>query len=596
MKIIIQHKWAVILAVLVGLIIAFPHLYFRFEYRDIYQGIGFSGADEEAYLTRLQEIRDGHYATANYVWLEGKDLPYLLPPLSEIITSFLGRIFGLNLIDTAVLARFVFPAFVFLLIYALVYQLTRQKKIALAASLTVLLSTNLVEPRALWDLLIEQKTDNDFLPFSRLIAPPVHSLFLFGFLLLFWFFLQNKKWVYPAPFKGLMSPVVKKIKVFERRGVYGIFSGLVLGLSFYTYPYTWTFIFAFLGALLVIFVCQKRWSQIRSIFLISSIALLAALPYFWNLWQAIKQPLYSEVALRHGLVKTHQPQIGLLVLALLIIFLLLFSKERKERYSYCLALVLAPLIVLNQQLVTGRLLIPDHYHWYYHRPLAIIIFIIIIFEKLEKIINQPRLKRYGLWGLTGLILFVNFYNAWLVQSFSYKFRVSNAVESQRYGPVLKWLNDHAKKDEVVMGDETISYLTPIYTTLNAVSAQDGHYALIASEEQITERAFLLFRLNGLKAEEANKFFFENRSRISGGIYGQYYRKQLGEYGLIPDAKLYFLVDRYKEFLSAPLEEMLRKYHTDYLIWDTLKHPEWQIEEYSFLKQIYQAEGLKIYKI
>lgn len=584
-QILSYHKLAIITAILIGVIIAFPQVYFQLTEKDSYQGIALGGtSDEMSFLMRIQEVRDGHYTLANSSWAEGKDLPYLPPPLSENIASFTGQIFGLNLIDTITLNRFIFPIFVFLLIYALLYQLSKRKSVALVASITVLLSTNLVNPMAVWNLLVYRKTYTDFILFSRFISP-INLTFFFGFLLLFWFFLK--------------SPELEQAQYgVKRKWVYGILSGIVLGLSFYTYPYTWTFLFAFLGCLILIFIYKKEWIKIKDIILVTFIALLIAIPYFWNLWQAMHHPLYSEIAFRFGLIKTHSPQVGALVLILLSVFLLFFSRERKDRYYFCLGLVLTPLIVLNQQIITGMIMIPDHYHWYYHSPLAIIIIAIIIFELFEKKINRPFLRKSSWLSLIILILFVNFYNVWIVQSSFYQRQEPIAIKNQRYGPVFKWLRHNTQKDQVVAGDETTSCLIPIYTSLNTISCDDGHYTLAADEEQVMERIFLILRLNGLKEEGQvlPEYFFENRAYLSARIYGAYYRKQMGDYGLIPDEKLYFLVNKYREFLVVSLEDILRKYQVDYLLWDTLKHPQWQIEQYSFLEQIYQIDGFKIFKL
>lgn len=563
-KILSYHKLAVITAILIGVIIAFPQVYFQFTQKDSYKGIALGGtSDETAFLVRIQEVRDGHYTLANSSWVDGKDLPYLFPPFSENITSFTGQIFGLNLVNTITLNRFIFPTFLFLLIYALLYQLTKRKSVALVASITVLLSTNLVNPMAIWNLFIHRKTYTDFMLFSRLITP-IHLSFFFGFLLLFWFFLQKRKWVY------------------------GVASGVILGLSFYTYPYTWTFLFAFLGCLVLIYIYKKEWIKIKNIVLTTGIALLVSIPYFWNLWQAMHHPLYSELSERFSIIKTHSPQVGALVLILLSIFLLFFPRKNKDKYFFCLGLVLTPLIVLNQQIITGIIMVPDHYHWYYHTPLAILFVVIIIFELFKKKSIQ--------FGLIGLILFINFCNVWMIQSSFYQRQEPIAVKNQRYGPVFEWLRNNTEKDQVVAGDRVVSRLIAIYTSLNSVSLEDGHYTLAGSEEDVMERIFLTFRLDRLKKDEAQEYFFENRADISARIYGGYYRKKLGDYNLIPDEKIDFLIGKYQEFLDIPLENVLKKYQTDYLLWDTLKHPEWQIEQYPFFEQIYQIDGFKIFKL
>jgi len=194
------------------------------------------------------------------------------------------------------------------------------------------------------------------------------------------------------------------------------------------------------------------------------------------------------------------------------------------------------------------------------------------------------------------ILFINFYNAWVIQSSFYERQKPISLKNQCYGSVFEWLKNNTQKDQVIIGDEITSCLIPIYTSLNTVSCEHGHYSLVASEQQLMERFFLVFRFNGLKKENVKEYFFKNRADISAKIYGQYYRKQMGNYALIPDEKLIFLIDKYKEFLNIPLEDIFKKYQTDYLLWDTLKHPEWQVEQYSFFEQIYEINEFKIFKL
>ena len=52
------HKWALLLAFLVGIIVAFPQFYFPYDHSEIYQGIYIANSDSEAYyLNRVQMER-----------------------------------------------------------------------------------------------------------------------------------------------------------------------------------------------------------------------------------------------------------------------------------------------------------------------------------------------------------------------------------------------------------------------------------------------------------------------------------------------------------------------------------------------------------
>ncbi len=567
LKILIRHKWAVFLAVLVGIIMAFPQAYFRYDYKDIYQGIDLKFTDAEPfYWNRIQEVRDGYFLLGSVYLAEGKDSPYLQPPLSEIIVASLGNIFFLDTKNTILLSRFLFPILVFLFIYALVYKLTKRRVIGLISSSLILLTDNL---QSIYSLLFNQTLQNNALSYARPVCPQVHLLFFFSFLLFFWIFLQKKKWLY------------------------GLISSLILGLSFYTYPYTWTFLYAFLGLLSLIFLWQKRWIDIRNIILIGISSSLIAIPYFVNLFYAFHHPLYSEASLRFGMIKSHSPQIGIIVVLFLLIFLF-FSKKCKERYYFSLALILTPLIVLNQQIITGLVIIPDHYHWYYHKPLLIIFLIIIIFEKLIPITNKSIYRKFY-YGLVLLIVSISLLNGFMVQLSNYNSHSKNSLERQRYGPAFDWLNSYAIKDEMVFTNLEIANLISGYTSLNVWNFHIvGHY--LVSSEIIQKGLFLNYRLSGLDKEQAMERFLKDRKDISHYLYSEQYRKQLGAYSKIPDEKISYLVERYIEFLNDSFDSILREYNIEYVIWDIYNQPNWQLDDYSFLEQAYQKDGIAIYKV
>ena len=219
----------------------------------------------------------------------------------------------------------------------------------------------------------------------------------------------------------------------------------------------------------------------------------------------------------------------------------------------------------------------------------VIFLIIIVFNLLKK------RKIYQIVLATLIFVFI-FYNAFLIQIKSYQAHEKQGIEEQKYGTVFEYLNKQAQKDDVVMANFIISDLIPIYTSLNSISSMDAHYCLGADEEQLIERMFLQYRFNGLKPEKATEVFFQNRKNISAKIYGQGYRKLLGSYEKIPDEKLYYFVEKYINFLNIPLEDILLKYQAKYFIWDIIENPDWLIDKYSFLEQIYQVNDIKIYQI
>lgn len=557
-KIAINHKWAICLAFLAAIIISYPQIYFRYDHKDAYQGIDASllTGDEYYYWSRIQEVRDGYPSSVNPFFKEGKAGPYSQPPLGEILAAYLGKLFFLDLNNTVLLTKTLFSFLLFLAIYSFIYLLFKEKLTAGACSTMIFFGMT---------LLSRHGPEAEFLWFSRMLHPLISSLFFFAFLSVFWLFWDTstrlsarKKWVF------------------------GVISALILGFSFYVYPYTWIFLYAFSGILIFISLSQKDWQKIKRIILVLLLSLLVAVPYFINFYQMITHPNYLEFQQRVGLAESRTPIVGYLLPSLLIFFLLFFARKCRERYFFCLALVITPFIVLNQQLITGKILHPSHWHGSYIRFLAIIFIIVIFLNGIKK----ERFKKM----LAALIIGAGIWAGFTIQSSSYAKYEESFVKEQRYGPILEWLNKNTQKEEVVLADPELSKYIPIYTSLNVAYSRDyAIFYLSIPQERLLNNEFLIYRLEGLKPEEAKEIFFRDREPLSFQVYGFYYQT-------IPDQVLLEFAVKYQAFYSQPLEEYLKKYQVKYVIWDSKTHPQWALDQYQFLKKVGEIENFVIYKL
>ncbi|MEK7482203.1 MAG: hypothetical protein AAB620_00190 [Patescibacteria group bacterium] len=566
-----EHKWAIIFALFCTFIIMAPQVYFRFAHKDIYQGVEMMAAsDETAYLSRVREVQDGHLSLANPFLKEAKNGPYILPPLGEIIVGYLGKIFFLDIRNTILLSRFIFPFLDFLLIYSFVYLLSKKKLTALVASTGVILGSILLNQRAIFQLIKGVSPRLDFLIFSRPIIPSIHIFLFFGFLTFCWLFLERKtlRW--------------------------GLLAVLFLGSSFYLYFYTWSFLYVFCGMLCLFFLIQKKWNDIKRMMSVMLGGIVLAIPYFFNLYSVSRNSSYAEMSQRFGFVASRDTVLGLLITPLLIIFLVFFQKQWKERFVFSLALLFTPFIVLNQQIITGRVLINAHYHWYCHTPLAVIFLTIILFELLAKT-RKRSLEKIAAF----LMICASVYVGVFIQRASYDVREKDAVDSQRYGPVFEWLNKNAGKDQVVFANDNFSPMAAVYTPLNVFYCSPAIYYLGTTGERLQDSLFSSYRLNGLKAEETQQVFSDQRVRISGALYAMYYRETTGGYEGMPEAVLEKLVQEYQGALSIPPEkyykDLWEKYNVDYAVWDKQNEPQWQLNNFSFLEEAYQNKGLIIYR-
>ena len=571
-----NHKWAIFIALVIAVIAAYPQIFFHYDIKPDYRGIDIIGAaeDEFAFLTRVREVQDGHPTLSSPYHKEGKDTPYLFMPLAPMMVAYLGKIFSLDFNNTILLSRFFFPFVVFLIIYGFLLLLTKEKLTAIAISAAFLLLNSLFNTKAL-QLLSGQSPATNYLTLTWPVNPVLTWFFFFAFLLFFWLFLERKQWRW------------------------GIVSTVLLGLSFYSYLYTWTFLYVFCGVLLLIFLFQKKWPDVKRIGLVLLGAFLIAIPYLLNVYRALihTNPSLEEMSKRHGLIENPVPVLGFLVPSLFIIFLLFFPRKWRERYFFSLALLITPFIVLNQQLITGINLSSGHYHWFFHKPLAMIFLLIIFFSYLSQKKWEFLRKLSAILLITasiGLGLFI--------QNTSYEANKSEAIYYQRYGPIVDWLNANAQKEEVVFANADISNLIVIYTPLNVfhVMPEIVTISFAASEDRLLNTLFLLYRLDGVGEDEAQEVFFKDRAQISWSIYGIYYRENAGAYANIPDEVIQDIVQKYQESFSFSTADFLynlwNKYQVNYLIWDKEQNPQWHLDQYQFLKKAADIGDFTIYQI
>ena len=579
-KMVRKHKVAFILAVLASLIVAFPQIYLRFE--PFNQGIEL--IPDSPWAPRVREIQDGHGFGSIY-YEDGKEDPYLHLPLGTMVVAYMGEVFGLDINNTLLLSRLVLPLAVFLLIYAFVFLLSADKLAALSVAALIVFADSVLNYYDLFRFLKglpQGLSPSNFLELSRPVYSAMTLITFFGFLISFLRFFQTKNWRW------------------------GVVATFILGLEFYNYFYTWTYLYAFGAILGLVFLVRKEWPEVKLVAGVYIGALLVAIPYFVNLYKASLYPTYAATALRHGLVGTHAPVfIGLVALAALIVFLFGFPREDKRKYFFGLALLLAPIITLNQQIITGKALQTGHYHWYFHRPIAVVFVLVIAFAWLRTAVRPPLGGRTAKW-LAVLLIIGSFATGAFIQAASYLGTYEGRdgghkmVERQRYGPAMDWLNENAEKEEVVFANEEVSNLVAIYTPLNVFHHRSDQLFLSATDERLLDIVFTFYRLRGVGMHNVEEVFHNERGSISTNLYGIYYRELLGAYENIPEEKLEEIITLYKETLKSPTQEWLssvwHKYDVEYLIWDKVANPSWKLDLLGFLKKEADFGQIMLYRI
>lgn len=570
-----EHAPALLIAFITAFLCAAPQLYFRIDHGELYQGDiePIENLVSSNWSPRVREVMDGHPNWGSIYFKDGKDDPYLFQPLGAIVVAYTGMSLGLDINDTILLSRILFPFIVFLLMYSFTFLLTRHKLVALASTSAILLVDFLLSPSGIKSVitgdLLNQMSSVNFLEISHPVNSMMIFLFFFGFLVSLFLFYEKKKLVF------------------------GITSSILLGLNFYNYFYSWTFLFAFGGVLTVILFSQKKWEEGRRIMYVFMGGLLVALPYLWNLYSATLHTNYEALSMRHGVLVSHAPLfIGSTAFVALIIFLIGFPRTDKSKYIFALAILLTPFVTLNQQILTGKMLQVGHYHWYMHKPFAIIFLTAVVFYTLEKWqFSRPYKKIIAI-----SIILVSVVMGAKIQQVSYMKTNLNrggdsvgvTLERQKYARVMDWLNAHAEKESVVFANEETSNVVVIYTPQNVFHHHADHLTLPATDERLRTIVFTYYRLRDVGAENIRSIFEKEKEFLSARLFGIHYREKEGREADLPDDVVQDLVYKYQESLKIPTNEWLydvwKQYEVEYVVWDKKADPTWELGEYTFLKE------------
>lgn len=563
-----------VIAVAIGILMIAPSFYFHY-FDPAYRGIEFFGSDAEPdYLSQIQEIYDGHWSSGNIYLADQKDSLYLQQNLSPIIVALLGKILGLSAIAINMAAKFFFPALLTILLYAFFKDVFGRKDLAILMAVFIMLTQAtwaFLNPASWPAILLEGKfpgTDSNFLTYARPINPQVSSFFFFGYLLCIWNF--------------LFKPITEKSKKIP-----GILSAVILGLSFYTYFFTFSFLLAINGLLGLWFLFIKDRQSLKNIIYVSLGALIIGLPYLINLFKVLNSPFYNQASKIQGALDSRQFIFSRVWWGVTALFAFLYKGSKQTKF-FILIFLAAAFLVTNQQLITGTTVpVPAHYHWYYIAPVGGAILLYLFFSYLEKIVSLFASRLVMM-----VILSIFLYAGFLFQKNSYFTQRDSFVSVQRYADALFWLKDNISKPSVILSNDTLSSFLVGYTHHNVYG--DRHITnFLVSPERIKDFYYTDLFLKGVTQSNAEDFFLENKDSVGNQFFGQYYRQKNGCYGCFPDDILKDFIDEYKVFSSGDFLIKLKKYPLDYIVWDKEKDPLWKMDRF-FIKKVYDKGNIIIY--
>jgi hypothetical protein len=531
------------LAVLFAIVCVLPNVWFAWDPATRGHHMAFLETDAELhYAARVQEVMEGSWRASNVYYAGSDDVPYFFAPLPEMTIALIGRMAGLNAPDAITATRALFGGALWFLFTAFLTYWSRRWALSLLSVAALMLAGPLFPwPQMLVNVVLNTSGSLDFLAYSRPIHPQFSSLLFVGALwgLLAW---RRTRARWPLAITAVCTIA-----------------------SFYTYVFVWTFlgvVYAIVAARVMI---QRDTRAMRDGAWFALIVVAGLLPYAWNVVQATHHSWYAETARRHGMIATHEPVLS--ITALLLLALAIATQKRFGADAWLSwALGIAGIVVLNQQVITGQSLASPHYHWYFIRPLLIIMLVLTIGGWVEDLFTRrwPRSPRAFGWIVGGCVIAAFAFGA-LFQWRSYHSHLASARSWLAMEPALAYVRDHARKGEVVYAPDLFRGFTAVYTSADAYWANDAGLYL-SSDERSRDAYFMDLWMNGVTADQAEReLLTTRRAELASRISAIYYREATGSYEGMPAALVREHVAAYRVFLAQSEDARISAYPLHYAV-------------------------------
>ena len=500
-----------------------------------FRGVVIMPTDAELhYAARMREIYDGFW-TGNTFFSEPKDQPYLQPPLPEMIPAMVSKFLHLNPVST-------FVVFSVLCAFLLV--------VTMVGTIAVLTDTT-------WESLIA-------------VCILVFSGFLLGAPWDFWEFLTGSGTFEPLRFTRPINPLWTVPWFFAAiwltaewlrgRRIALAYCVVPLTILVYSYVYAWSYLAVTLGLLTIYLACTGDWRKVRDLSICGAFVGVFSIPYIFHLFETIRHPLYEESSQRIGIIASRSPIFGVWMI-LGVLTIVIARKRWGVTWQLAAALIIGGIMAMNQQILSGRYLVPHHYHWYFFQPLASMLAMVLVLRILGRYLSD-RLTPF----IIGLLICVAIAFGIRYQTLAYMNVRDYWGAQQALAPVLEYVDKNMHAGQVVYSPNIgIMDFVPVYTSADVYNSSNAINYLVSTDRA---RAVFFFDLwvHGYTVDQAKKEFPTTlRSKLGSALSAIYFREKYGSYDAIPDDLVLKNVDAYKKYISMSDSEKIRLYPIDAVI-------------------------------
>jgi hypothetical protein len=480
-----------------------------------------------------------------FVYESRNDL-FFQPPLGEALFLPLHALFGFDPVRTIVWgSRFVFPALIFFAAYLFFERLFGTRLLACAVSSAVFLASPAVfYPRSFISLIMhgmQEFSVDAFVPYVRPAIPQTSALIFFLFLACFLLLIAAR----------------------PPRRIIPILCGALYGCALYVYLYNWIFLTCFLGVALLYYLYRRDLIIVRRLLACAATGAVVALPYALITWQVFHSPFFPVTAARYNLHTSHVPVLSMVLMAGFAALIAAYYRGIRERAMMVFAgLLFTGVLVLNQQVITGKVLFYGHFHWYFNTPIALAAVVFALY-RLGESFHRSVGRAIGI-----TVIVASLAMGIAVQGASYQARSGAYAVRQAWGPAMQWLENNSGGDEMVILSNNRSFANAV-PTFTRHYPYDGLYAhlFLTDPERLAHNMFVYVWLKGVRADGAEEYFLNHREELVELMGAARNRRIYGCDACFPDEIARAYAARYRAFVSGGMQSRLFAYRLDFLVWD-----------------------------
>ena len=412
------------------------------------------------------------------------------------------RVLGVS-VSTAFIFLIVFiAAFSTLVLIILLYEFSEDSLFATVGSVVVLSFGTAVAFQGELRYLIDGRILVDFLPFLRRYQPGLAFPLFFVFCFLVW--------------RAVASQRTNKL------AAYSAASGLVFSVLVFSYFYIWTAAAAWLACFVLVSIVsnkEDRTKVLKICAIVGAFAIAALIPYFYLL--SLRAQHLDSVQL---LTLTRMPEIAspsMLIGIVVVILTVLLSKygsldiDRQQKTAI-FSFALTPIVLFNQQIVTGHSLQPVHYEIFIANYLVLISAVLLLWSIFKT--KEKRSFRRGL-AYVGIAAIV--WGLFEASSSSSRNAVAAEIRDESV-PAIAFASRSADKPESAVIHAT-NFVTAdfVASVSNARSLWNAHTSSAGGVDvRENKRLFYLYNYySGFGADDLSIALQRNSFEVTSAIFG-----------------------------------------------------------------------------